>query len=135
MKNLSVLEAKRFGVFSCHAHETMGVAACQMADRDISCLVVVDEEGYLEGLISRTDLMRACVADDDWRKAQVSDYMSRAVVTVSTEDSLDTVMRLLVEKHIHRVVAIQPEDGKLWPMAVLSAADIVYHMMREGKGC
>ena len=135
MKNLSVLEAKRFGVFSCHAHETMGVAACQMADRDISCLVVVDEEGYLEGLISCTDLMRACVADDDWRKAQVSDYMSRAVVTVSTEDSLDTVMRLLVEKHIHRVVAIQPEDGKLWPMAVLSAADIVYHMMREGKGC
>lgn len=135
MKELTVLEAKRFGVFSCQAHETMGSAARQMADRDISCLVVVDAEGFLEGLITRTDLMRACVADDGWRNTPVSDYMSRDVVTVSTEDTLDTVMRLLVGKHIHRVVAVQEEEGKPWPMAVLSAADIVYHMMREEKGC
>jgi len=135
MKTLSVLEAKRFGVFSCQASTLVGDAANQMADRDISCLVVVDDEGYLEGIITRTDLMRACVDSDCWRKLPVSDYMARGVVTVSTEDSLDTVMRLLVEKHIHRVVAVQEEEGKLWPMAVLSTADIVYHMMRTAKEC
>ena len=133
MKTLSVLEAKRFGVFSCQSHTTMGEAARQMADRDISCLVVVDDDGYMEGIITRTDLMRACVETEAWRETPVNDFMNRAVVTVSTEDTLDTVMRILVSKRIHRVVAIQEEEGRPWPMAVLSAADIVYHMMRASK--
>jgi CBS domain-containing protein len=40
------------------------------------------------------------------------------------------VMELLLNRHIHRVVAVEAVDGRLKPRGVLSAADIVYHMAR-----
>ena len=40
-------------------------------------------------------------------------------------------MDLLIEHHVHRVVAVEPENDKLRPIAVLSAADVVYHMAQE----
>ncbi|MEZ4833194.1 MAG: CBS domain-containing protein [Caldilineaceae bacterium] len=58
--------------------------------------------------------------------------MSADVVAVSPEDTLDTVMSLLLERHIHRVVVVREEDNGPHPVAVLSAADVVYHMAREG---
>ena len=51
-----------------------------------------------------------------------------ALVAVGLGDKLEQVMKLLIENHIHRVVAVENENGKLRPVAVLSAADVVYHM-------
>jgi hypothetical protein len=47
---------------------------------------------------------------------------------VGIDDTLQRVMELLIDHHIHRVVAVESENGKLRPIAVLSAADVVYHM-------
>jgi hypothetical protein len=41
------------------------------------------------------------------------------------------VANLLLEHHIHRVVAIREENGQARPLAVVSATDFVYHMMKE----
>jgi CBS domain-containing protein len=54
--------------------------------------------------------------------------MNTDVVTVRLDDRLEKVMALLIERHIHRVVAVEAVDGKLKPMGVLSAADVIYHM-------
>ena len=102
-----------------------------MVDRNISGLVVVDAEGCLEGLITRTDLVRAAHDRRDWMNLTANDYMVRNVVTVRLEDTLQHVMDLLIEHHVHRVVAVEPENDKLRPIAVLSAADVVYHMAQE----
>jgi CBS domain-containing protein len=60
------------------------------------------------------------------------EYMVRNVVTVTLEDTLERVMDLLIENHVHRVVAVESAaGGKLRPVAVLSAADVVYHMAQE----
>jgi hypothetical protein len=40
------------------------------------------------------------------------------------------VAQILLDKGIHRVVATQIEGGKQKPVAVISAADIVYHMSK-----
>jgi CBS domain-containing protein len=103
----------------------------QMIDHNISALVVVDAEGYLEGVITRTDLVRAAHQRDDWGQAAAQEYMMRSVVTVGLEDPLERVMELLIDNHIHRVVAVEREGDKLRPIAVLSAADVVYHMAQE----
>ena len=128
MKNTPVLRAKRFGIYSCHAGDTLKVAARVMNARNISALVVVNHEGLLEGIITRTDLVRACYASDEWEYALVDEYMNHDAVTVELDAPLSAVMELLINKHIHRVVAVAPEAGGLRPVAVLSAADIVYHL-------
>ena len=54
MKEISVLKAKRFGVYSCHEAHTLKDAATLMNERNISSLVVVDDDGALRGIITRS---------------------------------------------------------------------------------
>ena len=128
MRALTVMQAKRFGVWTIAPDISLREVARQMVDHNISALVVVDEEGYLEGVITRTDLVRAAYEQRDWMRLRAGDYMMRNVITVSLDDRLERVMKLMIENHIHRVVAVESENGKLRPVAVLSAADVVYHM-------
>ena len=130
MTDPTIIQAKRYGVYTCAHRVSLLKAARQMAEEDISALVVVDENGYLLGIITRTDLMRAFCDYEDWAERPVEDYMSRQVVTVSPRDHLREVAQLLLDKGIHRVVAVQLEEGKQKPIAVISAADIVYHMSK-----
>lgn len=131
MKTLTVLKAKRYGVYTCHTDLSLREAARKMVDEDISSLVVVDGDGVLLGILTRVDLMRARHSHDDWGNLGVGSVMSPDVVTVRPEETLDTVMALLLDRHIHRVVVVRQEADGLHPVAVLSAADIVYHMARE----
>lgn len=128
MKNMTVLEAKRLGVTTCKATTSLMNAACTMQENNISALVVVDGEGYLAGVITRTDLVRAGYERPDWPRQTVGAYMNVNVVTVFLDDRLEKVMALLIERHIHRVVAVEAVGERLKPLGVLSAADIIYHM-------
>ena len=127
----TVIQAKRFGVFSCRKDKSLLDAAQRMGEEDISALVVVDIDGFLAGIITRTDLLRAFVRFEDWEKQSVESFMNTEVVTVSPQAHLDRVAELLLEKQIHRVVVARNEDGKLRPISVVSAADLVYHMVKD----
>jgi CBS domain-containing protein len=131
VKDLSVIQAKRYGSYNCHSSTSLMEAARQMTERNISALVIVDDDGYLAGIITRTDLVRACYEQASWGTAPVADYMNRSVVTVEPDARLEQVMKLLLERHIHRVVVVRAEDGRYRPIAVLSAADVVYHMVNS----
>jgi signal-transduction protein with cAMP-binding, CBS, and nucleotidyltransferase domain len=85
----------------------------------------------LKGIITRIDLVRAAYWETDWEEGRVQNYMNPNVVTVRLDDTLGRVMELLIDRHIHRVVAIREENGRRIPMGVLSAADIVYHMAQD----
>jgi CBS domain-containing protein len=47
LQQLTVLDAKRYGVYTCGGDATLQEAAVRMVEEDVSALVVVDEEGYL----------------------------------------------------------------------------------------
>jgi CBS domain-containing protein len=102
-----------------------------MVTEGISSLVVVDQDGYLQGLLSTTDLLRAHLAHDDWRLHPAGEVMSTDVVCVNPSSLLREVAELLVTNRIHRVVVVQMEEGKPRPVAVVSSSDLAYHMVKE----
>ena len=128
IKDIFVLRAKRFGIYHCTTNCTLKEAAALLTERNISSLVITASNGELEGIITRTDLVRACYERDDWAQRRVREYMNTNVVTVQLDDTLGDVMELLIDQHIHRVVAIREEEGRIIPIGILSAADVVYHM-------
>ncbi len=130
MDELTVLEAKRYGIISCLADSTLEKAIQRMVAEDISGLVVVDQDGYLEGIITRTDLLRAYQQTPDWKSCKVSDFMNTEVITVTPNDPISRVIQLLVAHQIHRLVIVQKEEQNLRPVGVISDADLVYHMSR-----
>lgn len=123
----TVLQAKRFGILSCRPDESLGAVAWRMVDEYISALVVLAPDGSLAGVISRTDLLRARLDCADWPQEPVHAHMSTDVVTVHTNASLKETCRLMVTRHIHRVVVV---DDAARPVAVISSADLVYHMTK-----
>jgi CBS domain-containing protein len=131
MKDPTVLQAKRYGIYSCKCQTKLLDAARLMAEEDISALVVTDDEGFLEGIITRTDLLRALTERTDWPDQSVENWMSRQVVTVNPQDHLSQVARILLDRGIHRVVAVEAKNGKTVPLVVISAADLIYHMAKE----
>lgn len=130
MPNTTVIQAKRLGVMTCTPDTTLLDAAQHMASEDVSALVVVDGEGYLAGVLTRTDLLRAWDKGGPWAELPVEQFMSKQVVTVGLSSTLDEVVDLLLNERIHRVVVVRHEGDRMRPIAVVSAADIVYHMVK-----
>ncbi len=124
----TVQEAKRYGVMTCTRDASLLFAAQRMVEEDVSALVVVDADGSLQGIISRTDMIRASMEDKNWQRRTVSEYMNPEVATVSEEASIGDVASILIDRQIHRVVVTKLEEGRIVPVAVVSAADVIYHM-------
>jgi len=127
----TVLEAKRFGCYTCYPDTPLIDAVKKMVAEDVSCIVVIDHDGYLAGIITRSDIVRGYMEGDDWQSVPVGQCMTESVITVVSEDLLYTVANLLLEHHIHRVVVVRAENGKPKPVAVVSSSDLIYHMMKE----
>ncbi len=69
---------------------------------DTGSIVIVGEDGYLSGIISRKDLLKASLGKGDLQKIPVSVIMTRMpnVVTVSQDDTAADAVRKLVEHEI-----------------------------------
>ncbi len=127
----TVLQAKRYGVYTCTPGTPLREVARRVVEEDISALVVVDADGYLEGIITHTDLLRAHCECEDWATRRVDQHMTRPVVTTTVDDHLSHVAEMLLDRHIHRVVVVREENGRQRPVAVLSESDIVYYFSKE----
>ena len=127
----TVLEAKRFGCHCCTSDTPLLDVVTKMLEHDISCLVVTGQDGYLAGIITRNDVLRGYLANDDWQRVPAGDYMTRDVITVTPDDLLGTVATLLLNHRIHRVVVVREENGQPKPVAVVSDTDLIYHMVKE----
>jgi predicted transcriptional regulator len=120
----------------------------------------VVEDGRLVGLVSRSDVVRRLVLETTlaastvetvasplegaeqassriasavasrWQRLHVADVMVHDVVTVERDDPLEKAARLLVERHIHRVVVV--ERGRV--VGLVSSLDLVALLARGGPG-
>lgn len=131
MRNKLVGQAKRLGIVSCRRNDPLRNIARRMADDDISALVVIEDDGTLAGIISRSDVLRAGLESPNWTDEPAEAYMTEKVVTVLPETRLEDVMRLLLGKHIHRVVVVRPDQDRQVPVAVVSDSDLVCDMADE----
>lgn len=135
MKKLSVLAAKRLEITRCAGAKSLLDVAAQMDEDDISSIVVTDSQGYLRGIVTRTDIVRMALAHpDSWYEITCDAAMTEDVITAPVTATLDQIARLVQEKHIHRVVVVEEtEAGKLRPLAVISDHDIIYHLVHATR--
>lgn len=116
------------GVMTCRQETPIQEVARQMTEQDISALVVVNSEGNLMGLISRTDLVNARLYEQywkNWRDLTASHIMITDVVSVKLSDTVRYASKLMMDRKIHRVVVVEEQDGGKKPVGVLSITDLV----------
>jgi CBS domain-containing protein len=134
MQPLYVSDAMNASVVTISEEAPLRDALSLMQQHKISGLVVVDHAGYMVGIISQTDLLRAWQEAPDFTAIQnspVSHYMTREVISCAPHKPLDYAMQLLDQHQIRRLVVVETHTGgrfvtdRVKPVGILSQTDIV----------
>jgi CBS domain-containing protein len=101
-----------------------------MKKNNLSSVVVLNEDDFLTGIITKTDLVGAFLIHGT-TGAEVSKYMTRKVIAVDPKESLFVVESVLVNNKISRVVV--EKNSK--PMGIITYRDFLpaktSHWIRE----
>ena len=112
--------------------ETVAKAAMMMSQRNISCIIIMDNEEIL-GILTETDLLnKTVVAGRDTRKIKVMEIMSSPVQTAPSDMSVLEAGEMMEAKHIKRLPIL--DEGKL--AGIMTQTDLTrvitsYGMWRE----
>ncbi|WP_102345092.1 helix-turn-helix transcriptional regulator [Bacillus sp. Marseille-P3661] len=81
---------------------------------DVGTLYAVDEKGYLAGVISRKDLLRASMGNQNLQELPVSVIMTRMpnIITIRPEDTLFEAAKRMIEYHIDSLPVVEDIDPK-----------------------
>ncbi len=115
-------------VLTCQRDTPIPQIARTMRDYDVSALVVVDGEGMMEGLISRTDLATLRAHDEYWQGLRAEHVMVKHVICATPDTPLRDAIALLLSRKIHRLIVVEDCEQRSKPLGVLSLTDIVRDM-------
>ena len=101
------------------------VADRLMREHGVSGLPVVDGDGALIGVLSRTDVMATASGPEGatWQGTSVAASMTAPGLTIGADVPLADAAARMEEYRIHRLVVIEPEGGH--PIGILSTTDLV----------
>ena len=115
------------GVVTCKPDTPLVEVHSLLAEKQISCVVVVGATGEMVGLLSTTDLARAqslaARMDRSLPDLLAEHLMTRDVLTTHPEESLADAVDRLIHKRVHRLVVTEEKDPTR-PIGILSLTDL-----------
>ena len=123
----TLLDCKKKGFWTIPADMTAYEALEIMADQDVGALMVVNGRTLL-GIFTERDYSRKVVLKGrSSRETPVSELMTRDVHCVTPDDTTDSCMAIMNEKHIRHLPVL--EDDKL--VGIVSIRDVVNMLLAE----
>jgi CBS domain-containing protein len=99
---------------------TIAKIAKTMATRDISSVIIIEDTGKLEGIVTKTDITAWYSTTKGAFKVQ--DFMTAKTVTVKPSQSVFLVASLMAEHDISRIVVVADKENK--PAGIITEADM-----------
>lgn len=129
MKVADILKIKQRPLVSVTSNITVYEALKVMGENNIGALPVIESD-QLVGILSERDYARKIVLKGKKsHETMVSEIMTEKVITISPEDSIDTCMELMRDKHIRHLPVLV--DGKI--TAMISIGDVVNAIIESQK--
>ncbi|MEM1387289.1 MAG: CBS domain-containing protein [Pseudomonadota bacterium] len=123
-----LLEGKSQEVHAIRPHDTVSQAVQILRDRRIGALVVTDETGALQGILSERDIVRKLAETPGQTLPQtVAENMTEKVVTCAKSDLLIDVLRRMIDGRFRHMPVV--EGSRLCGMVTIG--DVVHHRLRE----
>ena len=105
-------------VFVIDKYITLKEAAKMMSDKNVGSLVVTDKEKIV-GIITEKDILK----NINRLSEKVADVMSKNVVTIDKNDSIENAAELMAENKVKRLPVVY--KGEL--VGIVSSTDIIAH--------
>ena len=117
----NILDRKGSEVFTILPSETLRSAAASMREHNVSALMVVDGQAP-KGIITERDIVQAISRQGAQALVMgVGTAMSRALITVTSRDTLRHAMRLMTVHRVRHLPVV--DDGRL--VGLVSIGDVV----------
>jgi CBS domain-containing protein len=124
-----ILHNKGGEILTAKPDESVYDAIRVMGERNIGALVVMENDEVV-GVISERDYSRKVVLQGRTsRDTQVSEIISRPVITVRSKDGIEKCMQLMTSNRIRHLPVV--DDGRL--VGVISMGDLVSWVMMSQR--
>ncbi len=124
-----ILEAKGHEVLSVTGDSTVYDAIRLMSEKEVGALLVMSEE-RLMGVVTERDYARKVILEGkSSRQLQVSEIMTRQVLCVTPERTIDESMALMTDKRVRHLPVV--ENKKV--VGLVSIGDLVKATIDEQK--
>lgn len=131
-QNKTVAQVMHHGVVTCALDTPIPQVARLLTQQEVSALPVVDTEGFLVGILTRTDLVALRAYEDYWREMLAEHVMVHTVHTITPEETVAKASRRMTEHKIHRLIVVEMHGAeRSKPIGVISQSDIVRDMALE----
>jgi CBS domain-containing protein len=125
----SILQAKGHAVFSISPDTLVYNALEIMVEKNVSALLITEND-KLTGIFTERDYARKVILKGKASKdTKIGEIMTRDLITVSPETSIDACMRLMSGKHIRHLPVV--DNGQL--TGIVSIGDVVKYIIEEQK--
>jgi len=128
MEELLVKEIMTRGVVTCNPEMTLTEVARLLSDADVSAVVVVDQQGRLQGVVSQFDLLEYFGKGLD--AVTAGEIMTTPVVSVLPDDTVKCAADEMRKRRVHRLVVADEEKTRV--LGVVSATDVIRTMRGLG---
>ena len=121
---MQVVEIMIKAVKTIRVEDSVKDAAELMKKNDIGALIVLDGSGSIVGITTERDIIMDVVAEGkDPEKTTMEQVMSKKVITIGADNTLEEAADLMTEHDIRRLPVIH--GGKL--VGIVSASDLILY--------
>ncbi len=123
-----LLEGKGDAVFAVRPNDTIHSVVDILKEKRIGAVVVTDQNGALQGILSERDIVRRMAETPGQTLPQsVEDLMTRDVQTCSPDDPMMSVLKTMTEGRFRHMPVLR--DGNL--CGVITIGDVVNFRLNE----
>ena len=125
----NILETKGTAIFTITPLTSVYHALELMVEKNVSALLVMENDA-LAGIFTERDYARkVALKGKSSKDTVISDIMTRDLITVKPESSIDECMELMTGKYIRHLPVV--DGGKL--SGIISIGDVVRSIIQEQK--
>ena len=102
-------------------------AARKMKEKNVSSLVVVDNEKRPLGIVTERDLVRkACVNDIRTSVINVNEIMSSPIITIDSSSSASEAVDMMVQKNVRHLLVVDKKNNNSInkPVGIITPLDL-----------
>ncbi len=104
---------------------SLEAAAATMRDNGIGSVVVVDDAGILQGILTATDFVRLAADGESASEMIVDSYMTTEVITTTANESIRDVADTMLEHQFHHVPVADEQEGLI---GMLTTTDLTAYL-------
>ena len=99
---------------------TIREASKVMKGYEIGSIIIIEDE-KISGIVTASDIIKSIADGLDVDSTQVNEIMTKNVVTIDPEDTIENTVDIMVENKIKRLPVV--EDNKI--KGIITASDII----------